>query len=156
MSRTTRTSGWLVRVRPADESHRVLSVESPVGERPPFHRHPCGERPGQPACPWRLDARTGEYPAEAYRLSAPTAYDQATRAFGCHQSTAERPQTCAGFLLRGAADNLMVRMWIAAGVDLSQVMSGVPLYASYRDMTIANGVDPDDPTIAPCRGETAL
>ena len=152
----SRTPGKVIDVRAAGGNHRVLSVDMDADGQGSFRRRPCDAHDDKPACPWRLDAQVGEYPPEAYRLSAPTAYDMATRGFGCHQSTAEKPQACAGFLLRGAADNLMIRMWIARGVDLSQVMSGVPLYASYRDMAIANGVDPDDPTIAPCRGGTVL
>ncbi|WP_327358383.1 DUF6283 family protein [Streptomyces sp. NBC_01304] len=143
----------IVRVRAADDNHQVVTVESGPGERPSYRRTPCSARPGMPACPWRLDAVPGEYPAEAYRLSAPTTYDLARRTFGCHQAPHERAQTCAGFLLRGASDNLGVRMWRE---DLSSVHSDVPLYDNYRDMAIANGVDPDDPALTPCRGDRSM
>ena len=148
------SSGKIIRARSADANHRVLSVEQPTDTPPAFRRRPCQPTADQPACPWRLDARTGEYPAQAYRLSAPTTYNMATRTFGCHQSTVQHPQTCAGFLLCGAGDNLTVRMWAARGTDLSQITSDIPLYASYRDMAIANGVDPNDSALAPCRGES--
>jgi hypothetical protein len=142
------TRGRIVQQRPADDVWGVTSVESSPGI-PAFRRKPCGDSGHQP-CPWRRDAPTGAFPAEAYRLSAPTAYDMATRTFGCHASGTDRPTTCAGFLLRGAGDNLAVRMW---RTDLSVVTSDVELYDSYRQMAEANGVHPDDPALAPCRGD---
>lgn len=42
--------------------------------------------------------------------SAATTYDLAVATFGSHASDPSRPRTCAGFLLRGAADNLAIRM----------------------------------------------
>lgn len=60
---------------------------------------------------------------------------------------------CAGFLLRGAGDNMAVRMTQRAGADLSKVRSEVALYDSYREMAEANGVDPEDPALQPCRGD---
>ncbi|WP_455432578.1 DUF6283 family protein [Streptosporangium sandarakinum] len=62
----------------------------------------------------------------------------------------EEAQICAGFLLVAAADNLAVRM---SGRDYSDVHSTVELFGSYRQMAIANGVDPSDPVLAPCRGD---
>lgn len=144
----------IVQTRPADDRHRVVSVETTdaEGAGPAYRRRPCEAHDDQPACPWRLDATPGEYPPEVYRLSARTAYDQAMHTFGCHQSTPERPQDCAGFLLRNAEHNARVRLWKTSGADLSDVHSDVPLYDSYRDMAVANGVDPDDPALERCRG----
>jgi len=107
-------------------------------------------------CPWRKDAAIGFFPAEAYRVSANTAYDGSMSTFACHDSGKENPATCAGFLLVNAANNMGVRFAQMDGrLDVDRVGNpdGVALYASYRDMAIANGVDPDDPRLAPCRGD---
>ncbi|MFC4859167.1 DUF6283 family protein [Actinophytocola glycyrrhizae] len=53
-----------------------------------------------------------------------------------------------GFLLRGAAHNLSVRLHEPGGEDVS---SDRPRYDSYRDMAIANGVTPNAPALQRCR-----
>lgn len=95
------------------------------------------------------------FPAEAFRLSAPTAYDIAMTTFGCHESGSEKPKTCAGFLLRNAANNLKVRLNISAGLyDPSKLIEpSEQLWASYREMAIGNGVDPNDPALILCRSD---
>lgn len=135
--------GRVVRTRVADGEHVVHSVDGGDGQ---YRRRPCG------GCPWRVD-QTGAFPAAAFRLSAPTAYDMSDRGFGCHESGTGRPVTCAGFLLRGADHNLAVRMRVRRGaLDLDQVdAGGLELHGSYREMAVANGVDPADPVLAPCR-----
>lgn len=117
------------------------------GERHAFRRKPCSD------CPWRRDAKIGAFPAEAYRHSAPTSYDQGMSTFACHQAGKDKPQTCAGFLLRNAEHSLQVRLDMMMGrYDPSLVSDdGIALYDSYREMAVANGVPPDDPIIAPCR-----
>jgi hypothetical protein len=132
----------VVAARIADEDHAVVCVEGGSGA---YRRRPCDE------CPWRVD-QAGSFPAEAFRLSAPTAYDLSTRVFGCHMSPHRNPLTCAGFLLR-AGHNLAIRFRQAtAKVDLDQVSDGGhELFDNYRDMAIANGVDADDLVIGPCR-----
>lgn len=112
-----------------------------------FQRHPC------PSCPWRKDAEVGAFPPEVYRHSARTTYDMAGSVFACHMATSARPKVCAGFLLRGASDNLLIRV---SSTDYSAVHSKVELYDDYRDMAMANGVDPDDPALAPCRGDRPM
>lgn len=134
----------VTRVRAADDEWGVTTVEGGSGA---FRKHPCAQ------CPWRRDAPVGAFPAEAFRLSAPTAYDMATEKFGCHDAGSEKPAACAGFPLRGASDNLAVRM---SHRDFSGVHTTVPLYDSYREMAVANGVDPDDPVLAPCRGDRPM
>lgn len=130
-------------IRPAGENHRVLTVETSRGCS--YRREPCSD------CPWRTDA-VGQFPAEAFRHSANTAYDLSLNQFACHQSGAEKPATCAGFLLRGAEHNLSVRMAKLNGLITDDVKDGGhDLHDNYRAMAIANGVDPDDPAIAPCR-----
>ena len=92
------------------------------------------------------------FPAEAFRHSANTAYDMSDHSFGCHQSGSKRPATCAGFLLRGADHNLSVRLGYMTGQYQDDVSdAGEDLHESYRDMAIANGVDPDDVALKHCR-----
>lgn len=132
--------------RMAGPDHAVVTIEGGRGDL--YRREPC------PSCPWRVDA-TGEFPPEAFKHSAPVAYDAALRTFACHSSGTKQPATCAGFLLRNSANNLTVRMKQARGaIDLDQVHDGGhALHASYRDMAVANGVDPHDPVLAHCRGD---
>lgn len=126
------------------ELHRVLRVEG-GGPNRPYRKEPCA------TCPWRKDA-VGEFPAEAFRISAHTAYDMSTVMFGCHSSGTKKPATCAGFLLRGAAHNLSAR----AGRSLDYIKDdvkdgGIALFDSYREMAIANGVAPEDQILQRCR-----
>jgi hypothetical protein len=95
----------------------------------------------------------GEFPAEAFRLTASTAYDGADRMFACHQSPPERATTCAGYLLRGADHSIAARVAILAGrIDLDQVDDGGhELYESYQAMAVANGVAVEDPVLELCR-----
>lgn len=131
-------------IRPAGQDHQVVTVTSdtPMG----YRRKPCSN------CPWRVDA-IGQFPAEAFRHSANTAYDMAGSEFACHQSGQEKPATCAGFLLRGSAHNLATRMKAMRGrIDFNSISDdGVELFNSYRAMAEANGVSPDDPVLSRCR-----
>ena len=136
----------ITNIRPAGsnergEQHQVVTV---TGGGARHRRQPCSD------CPWRLDA-VGEFPAEAFRHSASTAYDMSQVMFSCHQSGAEKPATCAGFLLRGADHNLGVRLKRMRGEYLDVVDGGHELHESYRAMATANGVPSDDPLLAPCR-----
>lgn len=137
----------ILAVRKAGDDHQVVTVKRDADRKTAhlYRRQPCAK------CPWRIDA-VGEFPAEAFKHSASTAYDMSDHAFGCHESGTRKPATCAGFLLRGADHNLRVRMAYLAGEihdDLED--SGLELFESYREMAIANGVDPDDPVLADCR-----
>lgn len=137
-SRRART----VRVRQAGPDHQVRTTQ---GGPPLYRREPCSD------CPWRADA-VGLFPPEAFRHSASTAYDTAQATFACHQSGAEKPAICAGFLLRGAEHNLAVRIRQCTGDIGNDVQDGGhALHDDYRAMAIANGVPPDDPALAPCR-----
>lgn len=97
----------------------------------------------------------GEFPAEAFRHSASTAYDMAPNTFACHQSGTVKPAVCAGFLLRNSDNNLGVRMMLMRGdLDREQVHDGgAELFSSYREMAVANGVDPSDLALAECRAD---
>lgn len=149
---TSRPRSEILRIQPADENHQVLTLKRAKASKAVYRRKPCAE------CPWRKDAPVGAFPPEAYRHSAETAHDLSNHQFSCHMSGANEPATCAGFLLRGAEDNLAVRMAMFEGrYDPTQVHDGgVELYEGYRSMAIANGVPPDDPAIAHCRGEDEL
>lgn len=128
----------IIQVRKAGDDHQVLSLKA---DERGYCKKPC------PDCPWRKDA-VGVFPAEAFRHSASTAQDMSTRLFSCHTAGSERPLTCAGFLLRGADDNLAVRMKVATGEIANDVSDGGhDLFSDYRAMAIANGVAPDDPTL---------
>lgn len=130
-------------VRQAGPEHQVITITT---RSKTYRRRPCSD------CPWRIDA-VGEFPAEAFRHSARTAYDMSEHVFACHQSGVRRSAICAGFLLRGAGHNLAVRLRIMAGSINPGAVSdaGTALHASYRAMAVANGVDPDDPVLEECR-----
>ncbi len=132
----------VIETRKAGDDHQVVTLQ---GGKATYRRSPCSD------CPWRVDA-VGEFPAEAFKHSARTAYDMAQSTFACHQSGVKKPAICAGFLLRGADHNLLVRLKRMTGEIVDDVGDeGVELHDSYRAMAIANGVDPDDPILRPCR-----
>lgn len=143
MSRRVATPVTTRAVHPVDERHQVLSLEGGGGA---YMRRPCAD------CPWRKDA-VGVFPAEAFRVSASTAYDMADATFGCHSAGRETPATCAGFLLRGGEHSLRVRLGLMTGtLDLDRVSDGgLDLHDDYVEMAVANGVDRDDPVLRPCR-----
>lgn len=129
--------------RVADENNAVVTVEGGSGEH---CKVPCS------ACPWRKE-NAGSFPAEAFRISAPTSYDMADRTFACHMAGGERPMTCAGALLSTGADhNMQVRLRLMRGnFSWDDVSSGgADLFANYRSMAVANGVKPADPVLGPC------
>lgn len=131
-------------VRPAGPDHRVVSL-SGGNDKFTHRKEPC------PKCPWRIDA-VGEFPAEAFKHSAETAYDMSQHLFSCHDSGSNKPAVCAGFLLRGADHNLSVRLAYMTGRYKGDVHDGGhELHNSYTDMAVANGVNPDDPVLAKCR-----
>lgn len=132
----------ILAVRPAGADHQVVTVSANTEA---YRRTPCG------GCPWRVD-QAGAFPAEAFRHSASTAYDMAQNRFSCHESGAEKPATCAGFLLRGADHNMAVRLDYMRGRLKNDVCDGGhKLHESYRAMAVANGVAADDPVLEACR-----
>lgn len=134
----------VTRRRLADENNAVLTVTGGSGR---YCRTPC------PECPWRR-ANAGNFPAEAFRLSADTASDMATHTFACHMAGAENPATCAGFLLsESARDNLAVRLAHMKDSMLDVDPAGADLWPTYRKMAVANGVSPRDPALYHCMPE---
>lgn len=113
-------------------------------------RKPCAE------CPWRQDVAPGQFTADRFRDLAGTSYDMVEKVFACHKSAEDRPTICAGFLTRGAAHNRTIRLAYAKGqLDPLDRSGGLPLYSGSRAMAIANGVDPEDIALIPCRDEAA-
>lgn len=138
-------STTICEVRIADDNHVVTSFQTRGQEKSAMAR-PCAQ------CPWRSDLSVGEFPAEAFRLSASTAYDASMKTFCCHMSGVEGAKTCAGFLLSNADNNIATRIAIMRGeIDPSSIESPYPLYGSYREMAEANGVPSDDPALTECR-----
>jgi hypothetical protein len=111
-------------------------------------KKPCSE------CPWRLDVETGVWPIEKFIELARTAYDMSDHIFSCHKSADEAPTACAGFLERGGDHNKTVRLaYIFGKLKLADRSGGYNLYANYREMAIANGVDPEHPALIHCRDD---
>ena len=121
------------------------------GGKSHVHRNsPCEE------CPWRMDVPTHVFPENAFKESAPTSYDSAMSTFSCHVTGADKPATCAGFLHRHGQNNLSVRLALSGErIDLSTINDGgLPVYPSYREMAIANGVPEDDPSLQQVRANS--
>lgn len=110
-------------------------------------RKPCTE------CPWRKDVPVGRFPPERYVALANTATDMASCVFACHKSPYGEEFACAGFLLRGAQHNLTVRMARSKGCALTVSDGGHPLFKNYREVAVANGVDPDHPALERVRDD---
>lgn len=139
MTRSTK----ITNIRPAGPFDQVVTVQGGKGS---YRKTPCR------GCPW-VKANDGTFPAEAFVHSAPTSYDMAKSRFGCHESGASKPATCAGFLLRGSDHNLAVRLDLLNGrINLDELSDGGrELHDNYSAMAIANGVPKDAPELGPCR-----
>lgn len=143
-----KTIARVVKTVPADAVWGVTTLHTEHCGDGHYQKKPCRD------CPWRKDAPVGRFPAEAFRLSANTAYDASMHTFTCHMAGRDNPATCAGFLLRNSENNVSVRIAASMGrYEPSEVSSDVALYESYREMAIANGVAENDPAIAPCRAD---
>ncbi|KKN85086.1 hypothetical protein LCGC14_0282550 [marine sediment metagenome] len=136
----------IVDVKPAGPDHQVISFVSEAGSQRRYCKKPCAD------CPWRLDA-VGEFPAEAFKHGAHTAYDMSENTFACHSAGKDKSATCAGYLLHGSYHSLAIRFDLMLGnIDLSEVSDGGhELFTSYRAMAEANGVSADDPVLRACR-----
>lgn len=129
-----------------DGQHAVVTLAR--DEPMVSHRvKPCEE------CPWRRDAPIGAFPTDAYDHSATTAHDMSMNTFACHMSADGKPQTCAGFLMRGADHNLSIRMAYADGrLDPNKFSDGgIELYDDYVEMAEANGCDVTKEVYRLCR-----
>ena len=113
--------------------------------------------PGRPCaeCPWRTDVETGVFPVERFRQMAHTAADMDQGLFQCHRTSEGAPLICAGFLERGADHNLTVRLAYMNGrLERTDRSGGLPLYRDYREMAVANGVDPRNEELEQCRSRS--
>jgi hypothetical protein len=106
-------------------------------------RRPC------PECPWRRDVEPGKFSPQRFRDLAHTAMEGGLRPlFACHMTQENRERACAGFLLVTGWDSNAVRYANIQGrYDPASVSADGPLYATYREMAEANGVDPADPAL---------
>lgn len=137
----------ILKETPAGEHHQVVTFlrVGGGGDKHCHRKKPCKD------CPWRKDS-AGVFPAEAFKVSAKTAYDMSDSTFACHSSGIDKPATCAGFLLNGAHHNLSIRLAYMRGKLTNDFHdNGHELFQNYREMAVANGVDADDPVLAPCR-----
>ena len=105
---------------------------------------PCAE------CPWRTDVPVGKFPPERYVALAGTAYDMAGTVFACHMSHDGGEFACAGFILQSSAHNLSCRM---SREMFDGVRSPYPLFGTYRELAVANGVPEDHPALMDCRDD---
>ncbi|MFD3970212.1 DUF6283 family protein [Streptomyces cyaneofuscatus] len=130
----------VVRERPGDDNWQVeaRAYQGAAAAQP----RPCA---GDKVCPWRRDAPAGQFPPAVFEHSAPGNRTAGPRGgFGCHSSPADRSLLCAGWLLAGADGNSEILERMDSGVlSRPKLPAGVKLYASYAEMAIANGVDPD-------------
>lgn len=108
-----------------------------------YARKPCAE------CPWRTDVPVGKFPPARFIALAHTAYDLAGQVFACHMSKEGGEFACAGFTLMSSAHNMAMRM----ARHPFEVESPYPLFATYRQMAIANGVKRNDPSLRNCRDD---
>lgn len=108
---------------------------------------PCAE------CPWRRDVPVGKFPPERFEALASTAYDLGGTVFACHMSKEGGEFACAGFILKSSAHNMRCRL---AGMPFADVNSPYPLFNTYREMAIANGVDECSPILDMCRDDGQL
>lgn len=140
----TMTNRQITQTRQADDNHVVHTIEGGSETGPAkYVAKPCVQ------CPWRKE-NDGSFPAEAFAHSAETAYDMASHVFACHMTGTERTKTCAGGVL-GSPHNLTLRLAGFRG-DLNHVHDGgADLHEDYRSMAVANGMDPDDERLKPCR-----
>jgi hypothetical protein len=82
---------------------------------------PCDATATSGACPFRVDAEPGEFPAERYELLADTAglpgaeVPDGGKVFACHHTADGAPVACAGWLRVCGHDHLGVRMALATG-----------------------------------------
>lgn len=109
----------------------------------PYCRTPCVE------CPWRRDALPRKFSKERYIQLAPTAYDMATKVFACHMTNEGKEVACAGFIISQGAHNLTLRLARYA----FEVKADAPLFYTYRELAIANGVPRNHPALRRCRDD---
>lgn len=108
-----------------------------------------------PECPWRRDVPVGKFPPDRYRALAGSCGQTMEPMFACHKSVEGDEIACAGMLAVAGATSIRVRLGIAAGaINMAAVSAAVseadfpPLYGSFAEMAVANGVPADDEQLA--------
>ena len=98
-----------------------------------------------PECPWRLDVPTGRFPPERFlALKRSCQQGFGNSVFACHKSRFGKERACAGFLLVEGGNNLEVRVAMIRGeLNPAELSAAGPLYSSFEEMAIANGVEPE-------------
>ncbi len=112
---------------------------------PRVHR-PCLE------CPWKRTSPPGQFDACRYEALTDTAGTPGAEApldapiFACHKTQEGGDRACAGWLAVVGRDHLGVRFMVATGrLDPAALEPGPdwpPLYESYAELAVANGVSP--------------
>jgi len=93
-------------------------------------------------CPWRKDVPPGRFPKERFIALRVSVKQGFFPLFACHKSPEEAPCACAGYLMVEGENNFFVRLAVIEGrFDPKKLEVTAPLYESYREMALANGVD---------------
>lgn len=131
----------VVRTRPAGPDHQVVTIEGAEWvSSPALQRLPLAE-----GCRGRIS--TGSFRALGQHRIRHGAKHLCVPPVWCSKAGHLRR-----ILLRGADHNLSVRLGYLKGViDHDVKDGGLALHDGYREMAIANGVDPDHPALKQCR-----
>jgi hypothetical protein len=70
--------------------------------------------------------------------------------FACHMSKEGGEFACAGFVMQSSVHNFSCRM---SRQSFGDVRSPYPLFETYRELAIANGVPEDHPALRNCRDD---
>lgn len=92
-------------------------------------------------CPWRKDVPVGRFPVSRFIRLQNTVQQDFGPLFACHKTVEGKEHACAGYLLVDGRNNFRVRMALIQGrINWERLKSPAPLYGSYREMALANGV----------------
>lgn len=96
-------------------------------------------------CPWRKDVPVGRFPPERYVALKNTVEQGLNNLFACHKTSDGEPSACVGFLLVDGPNNWTARLAAITGeFDPRKLEAAGPLYDSFQEMALANGVSPED------------
>lgn len=92
-------------------------------------------------CPWRRDVAVGHFPPERYVSLRRTCEQGFNNVFACHQTAEGHETVCVGYLMVDGLNNFRVRLAVIQGqYDPKMLKATGPLYESFREMAVANGV----------------
>lgn len=96
-------------------------------------------------CPWRRDVAVGRFPPERYVSLRETCTQGFNNLFACHKTAEGHETVCVGYLLVDGLNNFRVRLAVIRGqYDPKTLKASGPLYDSFQEMAMANGVVWDD------------